>query len=83
MSRSHQRLTLLGWVSLTLIIVGTTIIHIDHLGPMRFDLISLAGILQGVNLLVRHRRPKLADMLVTISGAAAILFFILLFLQGP
>ena len=56
--------------------------HSDHLGPMRSDLISLAGILHGVSSLVRHRRPTLANIMAAAGGAAAILFLILYFSQA-
>ncbi len=82
MPRGHRRLTIWTWVAITLVIVGTVLTHIDHLGPKPSDLLSLAMILQGASLLVRHRRPKLAGILTAAVAAAGILFWILFFLQA-
>ncbi len=82
MSRGDRRLTIWTWVAITLVIVGTVLTHIDHLGPKPSDLLSLGIILQSVSVLVRPRRPKLAGILTAATGAAAILFWILFFMQA-
>ncbi len=80
--RGHRFQTISAWVVITGTIVATVIFHSGTPALAPFDLLSLALVLQAVIWLVRHRRPRLANLLMATAWAALILYFILYLLAA-
>ncbi len=73
----HRFQTISAWVVITGMIVAAVIFHSGRPEPALFDLLSLGVVLQAVIWLVRHRRPRFANLLMATAWGTLILYFIL------